>query len=152
MADAVLYDYDLPRELIAQEPLADRSAARLLVVRRGAGSLEHRHVRDLPNLLAPGDLVVVNEGRALSPGGAGRGTGGQLAGARADPRPSGPRRAGRAGRSRGPRRGGDRARGPCRGGRVARATAGRRTGGSGARAGRSRAAARLHPRGRGGGR
>jgi S-adenosylmethionine:tRNA ribosyltransferase-isomerase len=65
MADADLYDYDLPRELIAQEPLADRAAARLLVVHRGSGSLEHRHVRDLPDLLAPGDLVVVNDTRVV---------------------------------------------------------------------------------------
>jgi S-adenosylmethionine:tRNA ribosyltransferase-isomerase len=65
MADADHYDYDLPRELIAQRPLEDRAAARLLVVRRAAGSLEHRHVRDLPDLLAPGDLVVVNDTRVV---------------------------------------------------------------------------------------
>jgi len=65
MADADLYDYSLPPELIAQEPLADRAAARLLVVRRSDGSLEHRQVRDLPDLLAPGDLVVVNDTRVL---------------------------------------------------------------------------------------
>lgn len=65
MADADRYDYDLPRELIAQEPLADRAAARLLVVRRSDGSLEHRQVRDLPELLAPGDLVVVNDTRVV---------------------------------------------------------------------------------------
>jgi len=65
MADADLYDYLLPPELIAQQPLADRAAARLLVVRRSSGSLEHRQVRDLPDLLAPGDLVVVNDTRVL---------------------------------------------------------------------------------------
>jgi S-adenosylmethionine:tRNA ribosyltransferase-isomerase len=65
MPDADLYDYELPRELIAQEPLADRAAARLLVARRGSGSLEHRQVRDLPDLLAPGDLVVVNDTRVV---------------------------------------------------------------------------------------
>lgn len=64
MADADLYDYELPPELIAQRPLEDRAAARLLVVRR-AGGLKHRHVRDLPDLLAPGDLVVVNDTRVL---------------------------------------------------------------------------------------
>ena len=57
MADADLYDYELPRELIAQEPLADRSAARLLVVDRATGGLHHRHVRDLPQILRPGDAV-----------------------------------------------------------------------------------------------
>jgi S-adenosylmethionine:tRNA ribosyltransferase-isomerase len=62
-ADA--YDYDLPRELIAQEPLADRAAARLLVVRREAGVIEHRRIRDLPDLLAPGDLLVVNDTRVV---------------------------------------------------------------------------------------
>ncbi len=65
MPDADLYDYDLPRELIAQQPLADRAAARLLVVRRRDGSLAHRHVCDLPDLLAPGDLVVVNDTRVV---------------------------------------------------------------------------------------
>ena len=65
MSDADLYDYELPRELIAQRPLADRSAARLLVVRRDAGTLEHRHVRDLPDLLTAGDLVVVNDTRVV---------------------------------------------------------------------------------------
>jgi len=59
------YDYDLPRELVAQEPLADRSAARMLVVSRGTGSLAHRHVRDLPEILRPGDLLVVNETKVV---------------------------------------------------------------------------------------
>jgi S-adenosylmethionine:tRNA ribosyltransferase-isomerase len=65
MAAADLYDYELPRELIAQEPLADRSAARLLVVDRATGGLHHRHVRDLPQILRPGDLVVVNDTRVV---------------------------------------------------------------------------------------
>lgn len=59
------YDYVLPDDLIAQEPLADRSAARLLCVRRSDNALAHRHVRDLPDLLAPGDLVVVNDTRVV---------------------------------------------------------------------------------------
>ncbi len=59
------YDYELPRELVAQEPLADRSAARLLVVSRGGGQLAHRHVRDLPEILRPGDLLVVNETKVV---------------------------------------------------------------------------------------
>jgi S-adenosylmethionine:tRNA ribosyltransferase-isomerase len=54
-------DYDLPASLIAQEPAAERDAARLLVLRRGTGALEHRAVRDLPSLLDPGDLLVVND-------------------------------------------------------------------------------------------
>jgi len=63
--DADRYDYDLPRELIAQEPLADRAAARLLVVNRAAGALAHRHIRDLPEILRPGDLVVVNDTKVV---------------------------------------------------------------------------------------
>jgi S-adenosylmethionine:tRNA ribosyltransferase-isomerase len=59
------YDYVLPDDLIAQEPLADRSAARLLCVRRSDNALAHRHVRDLPDLLTPGDLVVVNDTRVV---------------------------------------------------------------------------------------
>ena len=47
------YDYDLPRPLIAQYPLAKRSDARLMVVDRAEGSIQHRHVRDLPDLLRP---------------------------------------------------------------------------------------------------
>lgn len=65
MGEADLYDYDLPPDLIAQEPLADRTAARLLVVDRRTGGLTHRHVRDLPELLAPGDLVVVNDTKVV---------------------------------------------------------------------------------------
>ena len=65
MADADLYDYDLPAELIAQEPLADRAAARLLRVRRADGSLAHGSVRDLPEILRPGDLLVVNDTRVV---------------------------------------------------------------------------------------
>lgn len=59
------FDYDLPPELIAQTPLAERDQARLLVVRRGADSFEHRRVADLPGLLREGDLLVLNETRVL---------------------------------------------------------------------------------------
>lgn len=59
------YDYDLPRDLIAQVPLDDRAAARLLVTTRSTGALEHRHVRDLPDVLRPGDLLVVNDTRVV---------------------------------------------------------------------------------------
>ena len=65
MSEADLYDYELPPDLIAQESLADRAAARLLVVDRSTGGLMHRHVRDLPMILRPGDLVVVNDTRVV---------------------------------------------------------------------------------------
>jgi S-adenosylmethionine:tRNA ribosyltransferase-isomerase len=59
------YDYDLPRELIAQQPLSVRSDARLMVVDRRAGSWDHRHVRDLPELLQAGDCLVLNDTRVV---------------------------------------------------------------------------------------
>jgi S-adenosylmethionine:tRNA ribosyltransferase-isomerase len=58
------FDYDLPEDRIAQVPIEPRDAARLLVD-RGAASPEHRHVSDLPDLLRPGDVVVVNESRVV---------------------------------------------------------------------------------------
>ena len=59
------FDFDLPEHLIAQHPAERRDQARLLVVRRESGELEHRIVRDLPELLAPGDLVVLNDTKVL---------------------------------------------------------------------------------------
>ena len=56
------FDYPLPAERIAQEPLAERDASRLLHVLAG-GSLEDREFRELPELLRPGDLLVVNDTR-----------------------------------------------------------------------------------------
>src|SRR4051812_14452106 len=58
-------EYDLPGELIAQHPVEPRDAARLLVADRSTGAIEHRHVRDLPDLLHPGDLLVLNDTRVL---------------------------------------------------------------------------------------
>ncbi len=55
------FDYVLPPELIAQEPAAVRDSARLLHLDRATSGCSHRHVRDLPDLLAPGDLLVVND-------------------------------------------------------------------------------------------
>src|SRR5215469_7257513 len=59
------YDYELPRQLIAQRPLARRSDARLMVVDRADGSIQHRHVRDLPDLLRAHDCLVINDSRVL---------------------------------------------------------------------------------------
>jgi S-adenosylmethionine:tRNA ribosyltransferase-isomerase len=59
------FDYDLPPGLIAQEPLADRAASRLLHLERQSGALADRTFRDLPGLLRPGDLVVFNNTRVF---------------------------------------------------------------------------------------
>lgn len=57
------YDYALPPERIAQHPVEPRDAARLLAVRRRDGRITHHVFRDLPDLLLPDDLLVVNETR-----------------------------------------------------------------------------------------
>ena len=57
--------YELPRELIAERPLAARSASRLLVLDRASGAIQDRMFRDLPGLLAPGDLLVFNDTRVI---------------------------------------------------------------------------------------
>ena len=57
-----LFDFDLPRELIAHAPVSPRDAARLLVV---GDALEDRRIRDLPGLLDPGDVLVFNDTRVL---------------------------------------------------------------------------------------
>lgn len=59
------FDYELPSELIAQHPAARRSDARLFVHAIESGQSEHRHVRDLADILVPGDLLVVNDTRVL---------------------------------------------------------------------------------------
>src|SRR5207248_2543081 len=63
--DAAALDYLLPPAAIAQSPLADRAAARLLVDHGPRTAPEHRLVRDLPDLLDPGDLLVLNDSRVL---------------------------------------------------------------------------------------
>ena len=59
------FDFDLPPELIAQEPPAARGGARLLHLDRASGSLTHTRVSALPDLLRAGDLVVVNDTRVF---------------------------------------------------------------------------------------
>ena len=59
------FDYQLPPHLIAQHPSAERDQSRLLVVRRGSGSLAHRVFHELPELLDPGDLLILNDTRVL---------------------------------------------------------------------------------------
>ena len=65
MSELSRYDYDLPRDLISQRPLPQRADARLLVVDRQRQTLDHRHVRDLVELLRPADCLVVNETRVV---------------------------------------------------------------------------------------
>ena len=73
------FDYDLPQELIAQEPAAVRDGCRMLVMDRESGALEDRIFRDIEEYLNPGDLLVANETRVLPARllGAKRNTGGQ---------------------------------------------------------------------------
>lgn len=72
------FDYELPPELIAQEPAADRDGCRLLVMDRSTGKLEDRIFRDIVDYLRPNDLLVANETRVMPARllGAKRGTGG----------------------------------------------------------------------------
>ncbi len=59
------YNFELPAELIAQEPLPERSAARLLVIDRASATIRHGAFADLPQWLEPGDLLVRNETRVI---------------------------------------------------------------------------------------
>lgn len=66
MSDLVAdYDFDLPPELIASRPLPERDASRMMVIDRASGNLTHRHFRDLPDYLRPGDLAVLNNSRVI---------------------------------------------------------------------------------------
>lgn len=59
------FDYELPKELIAQHPSARRDDARLLVVHRDTGQTEHRHFYDVIDYLNPGDCLVLNNSRVI---------------------------------------------------------------------------------------
>jgi S-adenosylmethionine:tRNA ribosyltransferase-isomerase len=59
------FDYALPPELIAQQPLEDRAASRMLVLDRARGSWEDRHFTDFPGYLHPGDCLVLNDSRVF---------------------------------------------------------------------------------------
>lgn len=59
------YDFELPTELIAQTPLERRDASRLMVVHRETGTIEHLRFTDVADLLAPGDLLVVNRSKVV---------------------------------------------------------------------------------------
>ena len=57
--------YDLPKELIAQDPLADRSSSRLLVMNRKTGELTHTVFSEIPKYLEPGDCLVINDTKVI---------------------------------------------------------------------------------------
>jgi len=59
------FTYELPEELIAQQPLAERSASRLLTLDGATGALADRQMRELPQLVAPGDLLVFNDTKVI---------------------------------------------------------------------------------------
>jgi S-adenosylmethionine:tRNA ribosyltransferase-isomerase len=63
--DRAAFHYDLPTELIAQAPLPERSASRLLVLDGRSGAIADRHITDLVDWLEPGDLIVFNDTRVL---------------------------------------------------------------------------------------
>jgi len=57
--------YDLPKELIAQDPLEDRSASRLMHLNKETGEYEHGHFRDILKYLKPGDCLVINDTKVI---------------------------------------------------------------------------------------
>lgn len=59
------YDFELPSELIAQTPLADRDRSRLMVLNKVTGQISHKHFSDIANLLKPGDALILNDSRVL---------------------------------------------------------------------------------------
>ena len=59
------YDYHLPEELIAQDPLAVRSESRLMVLDKNTGDIEHKHFYDIKDYLKPGDCLVLNNTRVI---------------------------------------------------------------------------------------
>ena len=59
------FNYELPEELIAQDPLLKRSDSRLMVVHRDTGEIEHKHFSDVIDYLNPGDCLVINETKVI---------------------------------------------------------------------------------------
>ena len=59
------FNYELPKELIAQEPLKERDMSRLMTLDRRTGEVGHRHFRELVDLLNPGDCLILNDSRVL---------------------------------------------------------------------------------------
>lgn len=59
------FHYELPEELIAQDPLSDRASSRLMVLHKGDKPLEHRHFRDIKEYLKAGDCLVINDTKVI---------------------------------------------------------------------------------------
>ena len=59
------FDYELPEELIAQDPLEDRSSSRLMVLDKSTGDVEHRTFKDILEYLRPGDCLVINNTKVI---------------------------------------------------------------------------------------
>ena len=59
------FNYDLPQELIAQDPLEKRSDSRLMVLDKATGDITHRHFRDIIEYLNPGDCLVINDTKVI---------------------------------------------------------------------------------------
>ena len=65
MSEMDRYDFELPKQLIAQHPRSNRTDARLMLVDRRSGTIEHAHIRDLPEQLVAGDSLVLNNSRVI---------------------------------------------------------------------------------------
>ncbi len=63
--DVAAYDFQLPRELIAQHPVEHRIDARLMLIDRASGEIAHHYVRDLPEILQPGDGLILNDSKVI---------------------------------------------------------------------------------------
>ena len=59
------FNYDLPEELIAQDPLEDRSSSRLMVLHKDTGRIEHKIFRDIIDYINPGDCLVINDTKVI---------------------------------------------------------------------------------------
>ena len=57
--------YDLPQELIAQDPLSDRSSSRLMVLDKKTGEIQHKIFKDVIDYLNPGDCLVINDTKVI---------------------------------------------------------------------------------------
>ena len=63
--DVKEFDYELPEELIAQDPLEDRASSRLLVLNKKTGEIEHKHFREIKSYLKAGDVLVINNTKVI---------------------------------------------------------------------------------------